>query len=114
MDDITEISAEAIDRYFNILSKTGYKKDSEVFKLIAVLFIEEIFIGSLGEYVTEEDLAYIDRLLYNLYGTSCLLALPTKLTNDTIDHKFIIQDIYRESEDSVFRNDGNKYIRTKA
>ena len=45
MDKMLEISEEAITRYFTTLSQFGYKKYSDVDKIIVLLFMEEMLAG---------------------------------------------------------------------
>lgn len=42
---VTNDAFNAISRYFHTLSNLGYKKDTEVDKLIVYLFLEEILYG---------------------------------------------------------------------
>ena len=44
MDELTKISEEAIQRYFNTLSKFGYIKYSDVDKLLVLLLILKILM----------------------------------------------------------------------
>jgi hypothetical protein len=73
MEEVTNISYEAIRRYFTTLSSFGYKSYKEVDKLLVLLFIDDLLKGSLSQYVTEEDYRVLIRLLNNLGGTTCLV-----------------------------------------
>lgn len=76
MDEVTRISAEAIQRYFTTLSQFGYKKYSDVDKLLVLLFIEEILSQGFLQYITEEDYKVITNALYCLYGSNCMIEFP--------------------------------------
>lgn len=67
MDDITNIAEEALKRYFNALSKLGYKNYDDVSKLLVLLFIEELLTSEFSFYITESDYKSITKriILYN-------------------------------------------------
>lgn len=53
--ELTNKVFEALERYFYILSKQGYKDYCEVNKLLVISFIEELLTGPMSSMVTEED-----------------------------------------------------------
>ena len=65
----------ALNNYFSLLSHTGYKSYSEVYKLLVLSFIEEMISGDMKEYLTEEDYKYISSVMECLYG-SCIIPYP--------------------------------------
>jgi len=80
----------SIASYFNALKNFGYKKYSDVNKLLAYIFISEVLTGDMRIYITEEDYNSINKALRCLYGTSCLIPYPKlKCNNDTIHSIFI-------------------------
>ena len=85
MDNITAISSEAFERYFNTLSKLGYKSYSDVDKLLVLSIIEDILSGELSFFVTEEDYRSITNALYCMIGNNCLIDLPSYDTWDSTD-----------------------------
>lgn len=70
--ELTNEVFEALDRYFYILSKQGYKNYCEVNKLLVLSFIEELLTGPMSSMVTEEDYWVIMRGVSCL-GGSCLI-----------------------------------------
>lgn len=66
---------DALNNYFSLLSHTGYKSYSEVYKLLVLSFIEEMISGDMKEYITEEDYKYISSTIECLYG-SCMIPYP--------------------------------------
>lgn len=72
---LTNEAFNAVDRYFKVLSHTGYKSQNEVNKLMVFLFIEEILNGPMSEFITPEDKSIIDNSLNCLYG-SCMIPFP--------------------------------------
>ena len=111
MDNITAISSEAFERYFNTLSKLGYKSYSDVNKLLVLSIIEDILSGELSFFVTEEDYRSITNAIYCIMGNNCLIDLPSYDTWDSAIHenknrgsyRLTEGDILRITEDSIFR-----------
>ena len=111
MDNITAISSEAFERYFNTLSKLGYKSYSDVDKLLVLSIIEDILSGELSFFVTEGDYRSITNAIYCIMGNNCLIDLPSYDTWDSAIHenknrgsyRLTEGDILRITEDSIFR-----------
>lgn len=76
MKELDDLSYESIVRYFHTLSIFGYKSYSEVYKLLLLLFLTDLINGPLGFYIDSCDYRYINRLLYKLYGSTCLIPYP--------------------------------------
>lgn len=70
---------EALDRYYNVLSHTGYKSYCEVNNLLILSFIEELLSKCKG-LITEEDYNYLSKVVECLHG-SCLIPF-TKYIED--------------------------------
>ena len=66
-----EVSS-ALNRYFSILSYTGYKSYNEVDKLLVLIFMEELLCGPMSEFITEEDYRSIYSSIVCLQG-SCMI-----------------------------------------
>lgn len=65
---------ETLNKYFDILSKFGYMKYSEVYKLLLYLFIyDDIFEGYLSSYISDTDAYILYDMLECLGGSSCLI-----------------------------------------
>lgn len=82
--DITRQALHSVDNYFSALSQFGYKKQSDIDKLLILLFIEEILTGEMRFFVTEEDYRSIDNALNCLYGSSCLIPYPQYINDDSL------------------------------
>lgn len=116
MDNITTISSEAFERYFNTLSKLGYKSYSNVDKLLVLSVIEDILSGELSFFVTEEDYRSITNALYCIIGNNCLIDLPTYTTWDSLIHdntSYWYNIKYRITEDSILRNTEDSTFRVE-
>ena len=101
--EITNISYEALKRYFKSLAILGYMKYEEVDKLLVLLSIEELLTGPLSIYITEEDYKVILNALDCLYGSTCLIDLPSYNIYDSLIHEIRRELILRESEDCILR-----------
>lgn len=113
MDEITDLSYNAINRYFTTLAQFGYKNYSAVDKLIALLTLEEM-LNIFPEYIDEKSFRSIINAIYCLSGTTCLIDFPHYINSDTLFHKTRINFAARITEDSVLRIAENDIIRTEA
>lgn len=68
--EITNLSYEALHRYFTRLSQSGYMKYSNVDSLIVLLYIQEL-VSNYDLDIDEQ--AIIDKALACLQGSSCLI-----------------------------------------
>ena len=117
MDNVTNIANEALRRYFNALSKLGYKDYNDVAKLLVLLFIEELLTSEFSFYVTEEDYRSITNALYCIMGNNCLIDLPSYTTYDSLFHdnpNYLEYIRYRITEDSTIRNTEDFDFRVEA
>ncbi len=100
--EVTNDAMKAVNRYFHTLSNLGYKKDKEVERLIVYLFLEELLCGPWSQFITDKDYNDIDKALYCLYGTSCMMPYPDYKTTH-IDVIKSMPDEYRISEGGILR-----------
>lgn len=76
MEEITDLCYESIVRYFTTLQQFGYKNYRDVYKLVALIGIEEM-PDMFAEFITEKDLKYIMTAINCLSGTTCLIDFPS-------------------------------------
>ena len=82
MKEVTEISKIAVDRYFNVLALFGYKDYTSVYKLLALLHIEELLTdSSFSGFVSEKDYRIIMNALYCLTGSRNYIPRITQDSN---------------------------------
>lgn len=107
---------ESLDSYFNTLRYLGYKKQSDVNKLIIYNFIGELLTEDMRHFITESDYRNIEQALYCLYGNSCLIAYPKYINDDSLfgQHYTDNQSVVRITEDSNNRFTEDDCIRFKA
>ena len=103
MHEIDNVSYDAIYRYFNALSKFGYKSYGDVEKLIALLTLDEM-LHVFNEYIDEDDFRAIINAIYCLSGTTCLIRYPEFVNHDSLTHKTKIGFTTRITEDDVIRD----------
>lgn len=112
MDEITKLSADAIQRYFTTLSQFGYKGQKDIDKLIVLLFIEELLTFDFAEFVTDKDYKIIMNALYCLYGSTCLIDYPAIYNVDSLAYTKAIYTP-RFSEDSNIRYTQDSKLRVE-
>lgn len=64
---------ESLVRYFTMLSIYGYKSYQEVYKVLVLLFINELINNDFYGIMTEADYRDMENAVSNLEGRSCLL-----------------------------------------
>lgn len=106
MEEITDLSYESIVRYFTTLQQLGYKSYEDVYKLVALIGLEEMF-DIFAEFITEQDFRYIMNAINCLSGTTCLIDFPTYSENRTLIHKSRVNYLTRLSETDSIRIDSN-------
>lgn len=111
--DILDNIFESTQAYFNTLSKLGYKKQGDVNKLLVYMFIGELLTGDMRHFITKEDYETIEKALYCLYGSSCLIPYP-QYANDDYLFGHLKDGEPRSTEYSEVRSTENSNIRIKA
>lgn len=111
MDEILKISENAVIRYFTTLSQFGYKKYSDVDKLMVLLFVEEILTGEMAYLVTQDDYKVIVNALYCLMGSTCMIDFPVYESLDAIIHANIGMLTLKNTGDSSLRiSEGDNFM----
>ena len=77
VDAMDELMYDNLIRYFKTLAHTGYKSYDVVFKILVMNFIYEITHTELRYYITNEDIKLMRDLLYQFFGSTCEVSLPT-------------------------------------
>ncbi len=72
MDDLLY---ESCSRYFTNLSNYGYRRNEDVKKLLFYVFVNEL-VNTTSVVITEDDYRSLEKALYCLYGTTCLIPYP--------------------------------------
>lgn len=69
--------------YFKHLSNTGYYKQTELNKMLLYITILDLLMNDFRGLVNSEDYNIINKALYCLYGSSCLIPFPDYYNNKT-------------------------------
>lgn len=112
--EITNITLDSIIKYFNIVSKVGYKSYEDVYKVIILLFIEELLTSDFSYFINEEDYKTICNSINCLLGSSCLINMPLYITQDSLIHEKKFDLITRITEDYLIRITEDNNIRIKS
>lgn len=75
---INNLVRESLSRYFNILSKLGYKDYNSVYKLIILIHVQELLTNKCIE-LTNDDIRILNNTISCLTNSTCLI--PSINTN---------------------------------
>ena len=103
MEDLNNITLEALDRYFKVLESVGYMSDSDTNKLILLQFLQE-FLYEYREYITEADYTQIEAVLQCLAGSSCLIPYKEYQMTALPVENYIYTVPVRITEGTIIRN----------
>lgn len=74
----------SLTSYFTSLKNIGYRKQSDVNRLLVFIAIQELLDNDFRGLVSEEDYDIINKALYCLYGSTCLIPYPDYYNNRTM------------------------------
>jgi hypothetical protein len=66
-------------RYYTALSKLGYYKYKDVYRLLILCFLSDFVSHDYRGIISKEDYHVIDRALNCLFGSNCLIPYPDYL-----------------------------------
>ncbi len=111
MDNIiNNVTANSLNKYFNILSKYGYKDNKSTERMVLLSLYDDILTGEFREFVTNEDYKKITNALYCLFD-GCLIEFPEYKIYDTVIRRFYDGLRYRKSEDNIIRKSQRNSVR---
>lgn len=113
MKVISKVASDSVNRYFDILTKVGYKNYTDVGNLLILTFLEEILSSNYNEYITEEDYNTIVSAIYTLSGNSCMIDFPNYATYDSIIKESSRGFSIKINEDSNIIGTEDDYIKSK-
>lgn len=87
-----EIVYNSIVRYFSTLSNLGYISYEDVNRLLFLTAIQEFIYKDFRGFINEDDYREIEKALYKVFGTSCLIPYP-KYCNNADMNKLHLGDI---------------------
>lgn len=80
-----EFVYSSLSHYFTALCKSGYYKQTDVEKLLILIFYRNFALNDYRGYISEEDYQYIDKALNCLYESNCLIPYPDFMRNGTLE-----------------------------
>ena len=104
MEEITDLSYDSIVKYFNTLQQFGYKSYEEVYKLLALIGLEEM-LDMFADFITEKDFKDIISAIDCLSGTTCLIDFPIYSEGKSMIHKSKVNYMTRLTETDSIRMD---------
>lgn len=113
MEEVTNITENTVNRYFNSLSKLGYRNYTDVYKIIILTFLEELLDYDFFGFVSEEDYNAIMKAIYCLADNTCTIEFPSYATYDDIFRKSSVDLTSRITEDGIFRISEGYNMRVK-
>lgn len=108
--DVSNDLYNSLVNYFNVLSNFGYKKYTDVYKLLVYSFIEEMLTGPFRIYITEDNYRSIATVLECFYGSSCLIPYPEYINDDSLFGKIFADEFIRNKnmeEGSIKSSESN-------
>ena len=81
MDDLIKVASESLDNYFDALSKYGYKSYDSVYRILALLFLEDL-LSNFNCMITEDDYRIISKAIDCIYRSDCTISSPYKDINN--------------------------------
>ena len=101
--DINQLTLDSINRYYQVLKRTGFIGDQEVYNLFTLSFLDDLFKKDFSWYITEDDYRIMDNLITCLSKNSCIIPY-TKIASHTESIKNFLEDIpTRISENNIIR-----------
>lgn len=114
MIDLNKIVEDAINKYFDALSKVGYLKEDDMYYLLILSFIQDITSYNFSELVDEDSYKVIIDAIYTLSCKSCLFSVPYLPTFDDLFRKNVIKKQLRITQGENLRHTENSINRVKA
>lgn len=75
---------ESLNRYYHTLESIGYISDVHTKKLLVLCFYKDFITNDYKNTLSKDDYMSIEKALYCLYGTSCLIPYPDYLKMNKI------------------------------
>ena len=71
--DINQLTLDSINRYHQVLKRTGFIGDHEVYKLFTLSFLDDLFKEDFSWYITEEDYALLTNIITCISKNLCIV-----------------------------------------
>ena len=111
MNNLTELTYDSINKYFKKLTYTGYLNTSDTNKILILSFIEELMSDKFSYFIDEEDYGILLNALDKLYGSNCIIGMPSYDIYNSISSNYSTPDSLRSIEIGNSRFSENNIIR---
>ena len=71
-----ELVYNTLVQYFKLLANFGYVNYTNVYKVLFLISMQDLTTGGFRSLITEDDYRQIERALYKIFGTTCLVPYP--------------------------------------
>ena len=71
--DINELTLIGIKNYYNVLKSNGFLSYNQVYQLLLLSFIDDLFQDDFSWYITEEDYALLTSIITCISKHSCIV-----------------------------------------
>lgn len=88
MEELLKILYSSVNKYINNLSILGYTNYEDVYKLLSLIFVEELLNNESSKFITNNDYINISKFINNIYGSNCIINFPRYINSDTIFRKY--------------------------
>lgn len=109
MENLSQITYDSINKYFEKLKYSGYLNTADTHKLLILSFIEEILYDKFSYFIDEKDYNTIMNTLIKLYGSSTIIGMPSYDNYSHLIHDVNIIGDFRIQElgSNMFSNANN-------
>lgn len=76
--DSGSLTLEALKNYYKVLRKKGYVPQSDVYNLVVLSFIADLYKQDFAWYIEPEDYDYLNQLIQCLGRNSCLISFSSE------------------------------------
>lgn len=111
MEELKNLAAHSLDKYFNILRKLGNVDNADVDNLIALLAINNM-LEKFSDHLTDDDLKSMVKAIYCISG-NCLIDFPKTSLSASLFNDIKIELEARISENNIIRFSTEDIIRIK-
>ena len=109
--DINELTLISIKNYYKVLKSKGFLDYNQVYQLLLLSFIDDLFQDDFSCYITEEDYAMLTNIITCISKNSCIVphsktavhVEPIKNYLEDIPIRISEKDIIKLTEADIFR-----------
>lgn len=101
--DIKELTLESIKNYYKVLTKMGTIGDDQLYKLLLVVFIDDLFQEDFSWFITEDNYAMLTEIVNCISRSTCIVPNNIRPIHTYPISNYLEDTPTRISEDSIIR-----------